>query len=160
MISPNYTALSWTNFISIISRATKFNLSVDLDTYVCVTISQSVVATIMMGYHHTSEHPVALMSLTLYSHAGWRTLYSGWLPDIYVGIVGWIYRTKIDPISIPLSPYFFEQWSSIHFFSFHGNVLSLIYIYHGDNIHQSIRGKLFQYILCSSNSRIVAIAII
>ena len=22
------------------------------------------------------------------------------LPDVYVGIVGWIYRTKIDPISI------------------------------------------------------------
>ena len=24
------------------------------------------------------------------------------LPDVYVGIVGWIYRTKIDPISILL----------------------------------------------------------
>ena len=55
------------------------------------------------------------------------------LPDVYVGIVGWIYRTKIDPISIipsfhphgspirpyiPLFPYFFEQWSSLHFFNF------------------------------------------
>ena len=32
-------------------------------------------------------------------------------PTIMVGIVGWIYRTKIDPIPsfIPLFPYFFEQ---------------------------------------------------
>ena len=31
-----------------------------------------------------------------------RTLlhYNLKLPDVYVGIVGWIYRTKIDPISI------------------------------------------------------------
>ena len=35
------------------------------------------------------------------------------LPNIYVGIVGWIYGTKIDPISI-LHPLFFEQWSSLH----------------------------------------------
>ena len=47
------------------------------------------------------------------------------LPDVYVGIVGWIYRTKIDPSSLPLSPYFFEQWSSLLFFSFHRNVFSL-----------------------------------
>ena len=33
-----------------------------------------------------------------------RTLlhYNLKLPDVYVGIVGWIYRTKIDPISILL----------------------------------------------------------
>ena len=38
---------------------------------------------------------------------------------VYVGIVGWMYRTKIDPISSFLFPYFFEQWSSLHLFSFH-----------------------------------------
>ena len=32
------------------------------------------------------------------------------LPDIYVGIVGCIYRIKIDPF---LFPYFFEQWSGL-----------------------------------------------
>ena len=44
-----------------------------------------------------------------------RTLlhYNLKLPDVYVGIVGWIYRTKIDPI---LFRYFFEQWSSLIFY--------------------------------------------
>ena len=37
------------------------------------------------------------------------------LPDVYVGIVGCIYRIKIDPF---LFPYFFEQWSSLHLFFF------------------------------------------
>ena len=37
---------------------------------------------------------------------------------VYVGIVGWIYRTKIDPISILLISLLFEQWSSLHLFSF------------------------------------------
>ena len=37
------------------------------------------------------------------------------LPDVYVGIVGWIYRTKIDPISILHTyPCFFTFWSSGH----------------------------------------------
>ena len=47
-----------------------------------------------------------------------RTLlhYNLKLPDVYVGIVGWIYRTKIPSF---LFPYFFEQWSSLHLFSFH-----------------------------------------
>ena len=45
------------------------------------------------------------------------------------GIVGWIYRTKVDPISILHSyPYFFTFLSNGHpFFSFHGNVFSLTY---------------------------------
>ena len=42
---------------------------------------------------------------------------------VYVGIVGWIYRTKIDPISIL---YFFEQWSSLHLFSFHEMLFPLL----------------------------------
>ena len=34
-----------------------------------------------------------------------RTLlhYNLKLPDVYVGIIGWIYKTKIDPISILVS---------------------------------------------------------
>ena len=49
-----------------------------------------------------------------------RTLlhYNLKLPDVYVGNVGWMYRTKIDPISSFLFPYFFEQWSFLHLFSF------------------------------------------
>ena len=47
------------------------------------------------------------------------------LPDVYVEIVGWIYRTKIDPISIFLFPYFFEQWSSLHLFFISRNAFSL-----------------------------------
>ena len=40
----------------------------------------------------------------LYIQLHIRTLlhYNLKLPDVYVGIVGWIYRTKIDPISILL----------------------------------------------------------
>ena len=37
----------------------------------------------------------------------------------YTLIVGWIYRTKIDPISILLVSLLFEQWSSLHLFSFY-----------------------------------------
>ena len=47
------------------------------------------------------------------------------LPDVYVGIVGWIYRTKIDPISILLVSLFFEQWSSLHLFLISRNAFSL-----------------------------------
>ena len=46
---------------------------------------------------------------------------------VYVGIVGWIYSTKIDPISI-LVPYFFEQWSSLHLFSFQEMIFPLLVI--------------------------------
>ena len=42
---------------------------------------------------------------------------------VYVGIVGWIYRTKIPSF---LFPYFFEQWSSLHLFSFHEMVFHLL----------------------------------
>ena len=56
--------------------------------------------------------------------------------EYYVRIVGWIYRTKIDPISIlhpsslSLFTYFFEQWSSLNiFFHFHSY---LHYIKKGD----------------------------
>ena len=41
----------------------------------------------------------------------------------YVGIVGWIYRTKIPSF---LFPYFFEQWSSLHLFSFHEMLFPLL----------------------------------
>ena len=56
-----------------------------------------------------------------------RTLlhYNLKLPDVYVGIVGWIYRTKIDPIP-SLFPYFFEQWSSLHLFSFQEMLFPLL----------------------------------
>ena len=51
------------------------------------------------------------------------------LPDVYVGIVGWIYRTKIDPITI-LHPYpcFLTFLSNGHpyIFSFHRNVFYFI----------------------------------
>ena len=41
------------------------------------------------------------------------------LPGVYVGIVGWIYRTKIDPISILHTyPCFFTFWSSGHRYIF------------------------------------------
>ena len=55
-----------------------------------------------------------------------RTLlhYNLKLPDVYVGIVGWIYRTKIPSF---LFPYFFEQWSSLHLFFISRNAFSLIY---------------------------------
>ena len=54
-----------------------------------------------------------------------RTLlhYNLKLPDVYVGIVGWIYRTKIPSF---LFPYFFEQWSSLHLFSFHEMLFPLL----------------------------------
>ena len=57
-----------------------------------------------------------------------RTLlhYNLKLPDVYVGIVGWIYRTKIDPISILLVSLLFEQWSSLHLFSFHEMLFPLL----------------------------------
>ena len=42
---------------------------------------------------------------------------------VYVGIVGWIYRTKIPSF---LFPYFFEQWSSLHLFSFHEMLFPLL----------------------------------
>ena len=42
---------------------------------------------------------------------------------VYVGIVGWIYRTKIPSF---LFPYFFEQWSSLHLFSFHKMLFHLL----------------------------------
>ena len=45
---------------------------------------------------------------------------------VYVGIVGWMYRTKIDPISSFLFPYFFEQWSSLHLFSFQEMLFPLL----------------------------------
>ena len=48
--------------------------------------------------------------------------------DVYIGIVGWIYRTKIDPISILLVSLLFEQWSSLHLFSFHEMLFPLSYI--------------------------------
>ena len=56
-----------------------------------------------------------------------RTLlhYNLKLPDVYVGIVGWIYRTKIPSF---LFPYFFEQWSSLHLFSFHEMLFPLLVI--------------------------------
>ena len=48
---------------------------------------------------------------------------------VYVGIVGWIYRIKIDPFpSLFLFPYFFEQWSSLHLFFISRNAFSLIII--------------------------------
>ena len=53
------------------------------------------------------------------------THYNLKLPDVYVGIVGWIYRIKIDPISILLVS-FFEQWSSLHLFSFHEMIFPLL----------------------------------
>ena len=48
-----------------------------------------------------------------------RTLlhYNLKLPDVYVGIVGWIYRTKIP------FPYFF---ASLHLFSFHEMLFPLL----------------------------------
>ena len=54
-----------------------------------------------------------------------RTLlhYNLKLPDVYVGIVGWIYRTKIPSF---LFPYFFVQWSSLHLFSFHEMLFPLL----------------------------------
>ena len=57
-----------------------------------------------------------------------RTLlhYNLKLPDVYVGNVGWMYRTKIDPISSFLFPYFFEQWSSLHLFSFQEMLFPLL----------------------------------
>ena len=56
-----------------------------------------------------------------------RTLlhYNLKLPDVYVGIVGWICRTKIPSF---LFPYFFEQWSSLHLFSFHEMLFPLLVI--------------------------------
>ena len=42
---------------------------------------------------------------------------------VYVGIVGWIYRTMIPSF---LFPYFFEQWSSLHLFSFHEMLFPLL----------------------------------
>ena len=56
-----------------------------------------------------------------------RTLlhYNLKLPNVYVGIVGWIYRTKIPSF---LFPYFFEQWSSLHLFSFHEMLFPLLVI--------------------------------
>ena len=42
---------------------------------------------------------------------------------VHVGIVGWIYRTKIPSF---LFPYFFEQWSSLHLFSFHEMLFPLL----------------------------------
>ena len=42
---------------------------------------------------------------------------------VYVGIVGWIYRTKIPSF---LFPYFFEQWLSLHLFSFHEMLFPLL----------------------------------
>ena len=42
---------------------------------------------------------------------------------VYVGIVGWIYRTKIPSF---LFPYFFEQWSSLHLFSCHEMLFPLL----------------------------------
>ena len=42
---------------------------------------------------------------------------------VYVGIVGWIYKTKIPSF---LFPYFFEQWSSLHLFSFHEMLFPLL----------------------------------
>ena len=56
-----------------------------------------------------------------------RTLlhYNLKLHDVYVGIVGWIYRTKIPSF---LFPYFFEQWSSLHLFSFHEMLFPLLVI--------------------------------
>ena len=47
------------------------------------------------------------------------------LPDVYVGIVGWIYRTKIPSF---LFPYFFVQWSSLRLFSFHEMLFPLLVI--------------------------------
>ena len=49
------------------------------------------------------------------------------LPDVYVGIVGWIYRTKIDPISILLVSLLFEQWSSLHLFSFQEMIFPMVH---------------------------------
>ena len=43
-----------------------------------------------------------------------NTSYNSKLPNIYVGIVGWIYRTKIDPISI--HPCFLTFLSNGHHF--------------------------------------------
>ena len=45
------------------------------------------------------------------------------LPNVYVGIVGWMYITKIPSF---LFPYFFEQWSSLHLFSFHEMLFPLL----------------------------------
>ena len=42
---------------------------------------------------------------------------------VHVGIVGWIYRTKIPSF---LFPYFFVQWSSLHLFSFHEMLFPLL----------------------------------
>ena len=54
------------------------------------------------------------------------------LPDVYVGIIGWIYRTKIDPISV-LHPYpcFLTFSSNGHpyiFFFISRNVSPLIHV--------------------------------
>ena len=48
------------------------------------------------------------------------THYNLKLPDVYVGIVGWIYRLKTDPSC-------FEQWSSLHLFFISRNAFSLMY---------------------------------
>ena len=72
-----------------------------------------------------------------------RTLlhYNLKLPDVYVGIVGWIYRTKIDPISILLVPYFFV---SLHLFFISGNDFPLFVpglfslLFYGFRIHSSM----------------------
>ena len=45
----------------------------------------------------------------------------------YVGIIGWIFRTKrLIPFPSFLFPYFFEQWSSLHLFSFHEMLFPLL----------------------------------
>ena len=46
---------------------------------------------------------MVLYSNNAYAHADYSVYvhYNLKLPDVYVGIVGWIYRTKIDPISTP-----------------------------------------------------------